>query len=123
MLQCKSNKLCNSAGLDMMTNAMALELGPHQIRFNNVNPTYVPTDMTKEFYADFESFAKIFELHPLKKLAELGDIMYAVLFLLSDKSSIITFNRGFPLWNQPFQTFKKNERPVADYRRNTFNTA
>ncbi|KAJ8319488.1 hypothetical protein KUTeg_004579 [Tegillarca granosa] len=29
----------SKAGLDMMTKVMALELGPHQIRVNNVNPT------------------------------------------------------------------------------------
>ncbi|KAJ8318746.1 hypothetical protein KUTeg_003837 [Tegillarca granosa] len=77
----------SKAGLDMMTKGMALELGPHQIRVNNVNPTYVPTDMTKDFYADSESYAKMVECHPLKKLAELEDVMNAVLFLLSEKAS------------------------------------
>ncbi|CAI8054182.1 L-xylulose reductase [Geodia barretti] len=44
---------CTSkAGMDMATKVMALELGPHKIRVNAVNPTVVMTDMGKMAWSD-----------------------------------------------------------------------
>jgi len=35
----------SKASVDMLTKCMAVELGPHKIRVNSVNPTIVMTDM------------------------------------------------------------------------------
>jgi len=35
----------SKAAVDMLTKCMAVELGPHKIRVNSVNPTLVMTDM------------------------------------------------------------------------------
>ncbi|KAF3854102.1 hypothetical protein F7725_014790 [Dissostichus mawsoni] len=44
----------SKAALDMLTKVMALELGPHQIRVNSVNPTVVMTDMGRLGWSDPE---------------------------------------------------------------------
>ncbi|KAI0228813.1 L-xylulose reductase [Lamellibrachia satsuma] len=44
---------CASKGaLDQVTRVMALELGPHQIRTNSVNPTAVMAGMGRSVLAD-----------------------------------------------------------------------
>ncbi|KAJ8322205.1 hypothetical protein KUTeg_000676 [Tegillarca granosa] len=79
----------SKAGLDMMTKVMALELGPHKIRVNSVNPTIVMTEMGKRFW-DPERLAPWTVRTPLGRFAEVDDIVSATLFLLSDKACMIT---------------------------------
>ncbi|GBP62868.1 hypothetical protein EVAR_44724_1, partial [Eumeta japonica] len=38
--------------LDAMTRVMAMELGPHNIRVNAVNPTVIMTDMGRQYWSD-----------------------------------------------------------------------
>ena len=42
----------SKAGLDMATKMFVLELGPHKIRVNSVNPFLVRTGMTKPLCTD-----------------------------------------------------------------------
>ena len=42
----------SKAALDMATKQFALELGPHGIRVNSVNPAGVLTDPVKEYFKD-----------------------------------------------------------------------
>ncbi|XP_049795327.1 D-erythrulose reductase-like [Schistocerca nitens] len=76
-------------GLDQLSRAMALELGPHNIRTNCVNPTVVWTEMTKKGWPDPDKLAAMISKIPLGKLAETTDVANAVLFLLSDKAAMI----------------------------------
>ena len=71
----------------MLTKAMAMELGPHKIRVNSVNPTVVLTDMGKKVSADPEFARKLKERHPPRKFAEVEDVVNSILFLLSDRSA------------------------------------
>ncbi|XP_045693182.1 carbonyl reductase [NADPH] 2-like [Phyllostomus hastatus] len=73
--------------MTMLTKAMALELGPHKIRVNSVNPTVVLTAMSQQSLSDPEFARKIKEQHPLKKFAEMEDVVNSILFLLSDRSA------------------------------------
>ncbi|XP_006532159.1 carbonyl reductase [NADPH] 2 isoform X1 [Mus musculus] len=73
--------------MTMLTKAMAMELGPHKIRVNSVNPTVVLTDMGKKVSADPEFARKLKERHPLRKFAEVEDVVNSILFLLSDRSA------------------------------------
>lgn len=44
---------CSSkSAVDAITRNMALELGPHQIRVNSVNPTVIMTEMGKIAWSD-----------------------------------------------------------------------
>ncbi|KAG1933347.1 L-xylulose reductase [Pimephales promelas] len=80
---------CATKGaLDMLTRVMALELGPHQIRVNSVNPTVVMTEMGKIGWSDPEKAKSMTSRIPLGKFAEVEDVVNSILFLLSDKSAM-----------------------------------
>uniref|UniRef100_A0A8C5Q867 Dicarbonyl and L-xylulose reductase n=1 Tax=Leptobrachium leishanense TaxID=445787 RepID=A0A8C5Q867_9ANUR len=82
---------CATKGaLDSMTRMMALELGPHKIRVNAVNPTVVMTTMGRENWSDPEQAGRMLCRIPLGRFAEVEDVVNSILFLLSDKSSMIT---------------------------------
>uniref|UniRef100_A0A3P9L555 Dicarbonyl/L-xylulose reductase n=1 Tax=Oryzias latipes TaxID=8090 RepID=A0A3P9L555_ORYLA len=78
---------CATKGaLDMLTKVMALELGPHQIRVNSVNPTVVMTDMGRLGWSDPQKAASMLCRIPLGRFAEVDDVVDSILFLLSDSS-------------------------------------
>ncbi|XP_014438591.1 carbonyl reductase [NADPH] 2 [Tupaia chinensis] len=76
--------------ITMLTKAMALELGPHKIRVNSVNPTVVLTAMSRQLSDSPEVAEKLKERHPLRKFAEVEDVVNSILFLLSDSSAATT---------------------------------
>nr|XP_039331696.1 L-xylulose reductase isoform X2 [Saimiri boliviensis boliviensis] len=55
--------------LDMLTKAMALELGPHKIRVNAVNPTVVMTAMGRANWLDPQKAKPMLDRIPLGKFA------------------------------------------------------
>jgi len=75
--------------LDSMCYVMALELGPFQIRVNCVNPTVVLTDMGRENWSDPAKGGTMLSRIPLHRFAEVEDVVHAIIFLLSDKASMI----------------------------------
>jgi len=79
----------SKGGLDMLTKVMALELGPHQIRVNNVNPTVVMTDMGKKAWEDPERGRPMLNRIPQGKFAEVDDVVRPIIYLLSDQSDMI----------------------------------
>ncbi|XP_060521991.1 L-xylulose reductase-like [Cylas formicarius] len=81
---------CASKGaVDAFTRALALELGPKGIRVNAVNPTVVMTAMGRKAWDDPVRREAIFEKIPLRRFAEVEDVVNAVIFLLSDKAAMI----------------------------------
>lgn len=82
---------CSTKGaVDAYTRAAALELGPHNIRVNCVNPTVIMTDMGKLGWSKPEVAKPMIEKIPLRRFGEVQEVVDAVLYLLSDKSSMIT---------------------------------
>ena len=95
------------AAVTNMCNALGVELGElgDQIRMNSVHPGPVKTELTVEvvpdgFYDDDANFANL----PLQKCVEVDDVAYAVVYLASDESRLVTgsqmnvdsgFNAGF----------------------------
>ena len=79
----------SKGGLDAMTRVMAMELGPHNIRVNSINPTGVWTDKIKEI-KESDFVAKLMSLIPMANFAEVEDVVHATLFLLSSKADMIT---------------------------------
>jgi NAD(P)-dependent dehydrogenase (short-subunit alcohol dehydrogenase family) len=76
--------------LEGMTKAMALELAPHNIRVNSLAPTFVETAMTKPYFEnpDFRKF--VLDKIKLGRVAQLEDLMGAIVFLASDAASMMT---------------------------------
>jgi len=78
------------AALDNLTMMMAYELGKHGIRVNAINPTVVMTEMGKQHWGEPEKAESMLSRIPLRKFADLDDVVKAVMYLLSDDAKIIT---------------------------------
>jgi NAD(P)-dependent dehydrogenase (short-subunit alcohol dehydrogenase family) len=82
---------CASKGaLDQLTRVMALELGPHQIRVNAINPTVTMTPMGRMAWSDSAKSSSMLAKIPLGRFAQPLDVAHAVAFLLSDESKMIS---------------------------------
>jgi len=57
------------AAMDMFTKSLALELGPHKIRVNAVNPTVVMTDMGRLGWSDPAKAKPMLDTIPLGRFA------------------------------------------------------
>ncbi|ANT59318.1 short-chain dehydrogenase [Salipiger sp. CCB-MM3] len=77
----------SKAGLIGMTQALATELGPQNIRVNALLPGGTMTEMAGEDRAFHETVAT---MHALKRMATPAEIARAALFLLSDDASFVT---------------------------------
>ncbi|KJE89404.1 dicarbonyl/L-xylulose reductase [Capsaspora owczarzaki ATCC 30864] len=81
---------CVSKGaLDQLTRMMALELGPHKIRTNSVNPTVVMTEMGRANWSDPAKAGPVLARIPLGKFPEVPHVVNAILYFLSDASDMI----------------------------------
>ena len=80
----------SKAALDHLMRVMTLELGPQGIRVNNINPTVVMTEMGKKVWSDPAKAEPMLKAIPLGRFAEVEDVLNAILFLLSDKASLIS---------------------------------
>ncbi|KAJ7372599.1 hypothetical protein OS493_017870 [Desmophyllum pertusum] len=92
MIALKDHTLYSStkAAMDMFTKSLALELGPHKIRVNAVNPTVVMTDMGRIGWSDPTKAKPMLDKIPLGRFAEVEDVVHAIVYLLSDKANMIT---------------------------------
>jgi NAD(P)-dependent dehydrogenase (short-subunit alcohol dehydrogenase family) len=76
--------------LEGMTKAMALELAPHNIRVNSLAPTFVETAMTRPYFENPEFRNFVLGKIKLGRVAQLEDLMGAIVFLASDAASMMT---------------------------------
>lgn len=82
---------CASKGaVDMLTKVMALELGPHGIRVNAVNPTVTLTPMGKMAWGDPKKSGPMLAKIPLGRFAEPREVATVVAFLLSGDAAMIS---------------------------------
>ncbi|XP_033747107.1 L-xylulose reductase-like [Pecten maximus] len=72
------------AALDFLSNCMAMEFGPYNIRVNSVNPGIVYTDMGDAW--DPNAAKKLLEMVPEGKWPTSEEVADAVVFLLSEKA-------------------------------------
>lgn len=80
----------SKAGLIGLTQALAAEFGPQNVRVNAVLPGAVDTPMYRDMNGDAESQAFITQLHALKRVATAEELARSVLYLASDDSSFVT---------------------------------
>ena len=73
-----------------MTKSAAIEFGPSGIRFNTVCPTFVRTALSGATLEDPDRMSWIASKIKLGRLADVEDIVGAVVFLAGDASAMIT---------------------------------
>jgi 3-oxoacyl-[acyl-carrier protein] reductase len=77
------------AGIQMMTQHLAAQAGPHGIRVNCLAPETILTEKNDQSIPD-EMKKSLVEMHPIRRLGTPDDVARAALFLASDESSWIT---------------------------------
>jgi NAD(P)-dependent dehydrogenase (short-subunit alcohol dehydrogenase family) len=79
----------SKAALDAMTRVMAVELGPHGIRVNSVNPVVTLTPMADKAWSDPVKAASMLARIPLGRFVQPSEIASTIAFLLSDDAGMI----------------------------------
>jgi 3-oxoacyl-[acyl-carrier protein] reductase len=77
------------AGIEILTKALAAQVGPSDIRANCSAPETILTERHKERIPEEQQRALI-DVHPIRRLGTPEDIAQAALFLASDRSSWIS---------------------------------
>ncbi|XP_043241562.1 3-oxoacyl-[acyl-carrier-protein] reductase FabG-like [Amphibalanus amphitrite] len=84
----------SKAALDQLTRCLALELAPHQVRVNSVNPGVIITELQKRGGLDDKAYAAFLErskeTHALGRPGQAEEVAAAIAFLASDEASFIT---------------------------------
>ncbi|WP_349742059.1 SDR family oxidoreductase [Roseateles cavernae] len=80
----------SKSGLIGLTQALAAEYGPQQVRVNAVLPGAVDTDMYRDKNSTAEAQAFVSNLHALKRVATPEELARSVLYLASDDASFVT---------------------------------
>ncbi|RAH98345.1 NAD-dependent dehydratase [Acuticoccus sediminis] len=73
-----------------MTRALAVEWAPSGIRVNAVAPTYVRTPFIRALLDQPDIMARIYDMTPLRRLAEPEEVASAILFLASPAAAMVT---------------------------------
>jgi glucose 1-dehydrogenase/3-oxoacyl-[acyl-carrier protein] reductase len=76
--------------VEALTANLAVELAPHQIRVNCINPGLIDTDMTSWVMKDPNILPVVLEKIALKRAGQPAEIGQVVAFLASEKASYIT---------------------------------
>lgn len=80
----------SKSGLIGLTQSLAAEYGPQQVRVNAVLPGAVDTDMYRSKNDSAEAQTFITGLHALKRVAQPEEIARSMLYLASDDASFVT---------------------------------
>ncbi|MEX3787076.1 SDR family oxidoreductase [Paraburkholderia sp. BR14374] len=80
----------SKAALDAVTRALCIELGPHGIRVNSVNPTITLTPMAVLAWSDPVKRDPALQAIPLRRFAESAEVAAPILFLLSDAAAMVS---------------------------------
>jgi NAD(P)-dependent dehydrogenase (short-subunit alcohol dehydrogenase family) len=79
----------SKAALDALTRVLAVELGPHGIRTNSVNPTVTMTPMGQLAWSDPAKSAPMLGRIPLGRFCQPADVASVIGFLLSDDAAML----------------------------------
>lgn len=82
--------VASKGGIAGMTEALAVDLAPYNIRVNTIAPGMIDTPMVDPIKSDEKSFEASVQKVPMKRFGKPVEISNAVLFLASDASSYMT---------------------------------
>ncbi|XP_005093093.2 3-oxoacyl-[acyl-carrier-protein] reductase FabG [Aplysia californica] len=88
----------SKAALDSYTKSLAMEMAPHGVRVNSVNPGSVVSRLylrgeealTEEQYDQFKKNQSSSSLHPLGRMVKASEVADAAVFLASTRASFVT---------------------------------
>lgn len=80
----------SKAGVKMLSQLLAVELGEHGIRSNVVSPAMVRTPMSEVIYQNPEVLKKREQIVPVRRISGPRDIAEVVLFLASPRSGYVS---------------------------------
>ncbi len=80
----------SKGGIVGMTEALALELAPYNIRINAVSPGMIETPMIDSIKENPEQEKELLKRVPMKRMGKPEEVSNLVLFLVSDESSYMT---------------------------------
>jgi NAD(P)-dependent dehydrogenase (short-subunit alcohol dehydrogenase family) len=80
--------MCKHA-IEGLTRAMAVELGPNNIRVNSVAPTFLETPMTAPFLANERFRESVIKMIPLGRLGNTREVSATIVFLASPAAALI----------------------------------
>lgn len=79
----------SKAGVKMLSQLLAVELGDHRIRSNVVSPAMVRTPLTEGIYRNPEVLEKRESIVPVRRISAPSDLAEVVLFLASPRSGYV----------------------------------
>jgi len=80
----------SKGGVVAMTEALALELAPYNIRVNSISPGAIDTPMIDPLKSDPKTLERVLARIPLGRVGKPEEVSNLVLFLASDASSYMT---------------------------------
>jgi NAD(P)-dependent dehydrogenase (short-subunit alcohol dehydrogenase family) len=106
----------SKGGIDQLTKAAAIELGPHGITVNCVAPGAIENERTRLESPDYAgTWARI---TPMRRVGQASDVAHAVLFFADEKSDFITGQTlyvdggAFTTPNWPYRSESSAARPL-----------
>ena len=79
----------SKAALDALTRVLAMELGPHGIRVNSVNPAVTLTPMGVRVWSEPVKAAPVLARIPLGRFLQPEEVASAICFLLGDDAAMV----------------------------------
>jgi gluconate 5-dehydrogenase len=82
--------VASKGGLAALIAQQAVELAPHGITVNGVAPTFVRTELVREYLEDDEFRGALEARIPMGRIAEPSDVVGPVAFFVSPSSAFVT---------------------------------